>query len=1502
MYTNYSASSASPSSEIYSVPTLHSSSTSSQDSTLKATASTVGSTSSAQSSSAESSLRSTAKSEGWNVSSILSNSRLPSSSTGLESLLSSTTVPPPSQAIDNLHDSTSKNVSQSYSSKSWENDGAVQTNPSRSPNHTLAIIGTSSMRGSENASMTRGTTGRGSSATAYNGNDGTAYSGPISRAGAMGWLPSQHSSTSGRGVKANLTSPTRTLKASGIMGSIQASAFGASLSPSPKSINSTIGSSMQVSTPHNITGGPVVAISAPTGFLSTKNGIASWSMQISIPHNMTVGPTIAIPSASAIYSPSNHSTAANRTLKNESSRNSTSNNLTPTGPVMHGSISPNRTLANTTSWKWTTANNSAPSAGLPFNTALNGSMRSRPTTRFTNSTSKQQNACSSTLTTNPFITTTIYTITVEMDQMITLAANASLPPPVIISPPSACATTTNLYNPNWGPGKDHNPNTQSVLLVTKKNPVAISPETVGPLFNVPTTTSQPPVAQPAESAQPETPDSGNNSDSSDGHQSSNGNDNHSQEPATSDGNAQPQAVGNKPDQDSGRGAANTESPSASSEDHTAGSAKLNQELPEPALKSTNSGQSNDGGSEPGSGAGQDSGGDGGASNNDQGSAEDRQTASTGQNTADGGGANGQGPSASGDQSSGGGQASKEGGSTPSNGQGSGDNNQIPGGTSPPAVGHKPGAGAGEASSSGVGGQASPDGDQSNSGSTGSQEASQQSGSGSQSVDNGTGNPSTINQTPNSGTSQEGSPADGNSDIQGSPNGENANSGGYVPTAATVDGVPIAVANSAVAVGSHTVSAGSPPTTFVENGQTFSIEPSQIIGPHTTIPIQAAITPPPQSSTNIGGVPVVLQPNKVIIGSQTFTHGSTAAFAVYNGQTYSWDAKQLVGPSGNIVAFPSSTPTIPRVTAGGQIFSVYPSYLKASGSDINLPNSPSASPFVINDRTFSVNPSQLIAPGSSITIPPATQPTPFVYKSQTFSVDNSRFIAPSATIPITSGSGTVRYGTEVITISHTQIVCPDTTIALSGNAPLETSVGLSAITTGGVTFSIGPSAAVLGSSTYSFLPGQVAATNTDLGQPITIDHGGVKFGTVAVAVPTTPTSYSAVTQNGITLSLAPSNIVLDGKTQDISSNMVPITTAIQGQSISIGANGVAFPSTTIPLPTSTGYSVVTQGGLTLSLAASNVILNGETQSIQPTMVPITTTVDGKTVSIGPQGIEIPGITIPLPTPSPSYAVVSQNGITISVAPTAAVIHGSTFAIGPDTPATMVVDGQTISVGPSEINFPGTTISLPTRTSQEAPARVTADGLTFSVGPSDAFIDGTAYAIGNGAMSKTISVGSEMVVLGSDGVVLPTTTIAPQQTPTAVATADGVTISADATEAIINGTTYAIGNNAIAKTVTIGSDTIGLGTKGIILPSSTIAPWSNGSLTGSPIVGTNGASIAPSSVQALAATGNSPPTGLPSTGPGGEKDNVRQGAGSLARPLDMVSWSIVLGLLLIGLVTL
>lgn len=993
--------------------------------------------------------------------------------------------------------------------------------------------------------------------------------------------------------------------------------------------------------------------------------------------------------------------------------------------------------------------------------------------------------CSGVVTLYPATSTVIVTATVLFNETITLSYNATTPAPVLITPLPACQTITSRcaasYKgkcPNVGPIippkiiPPHKPLTISTLLVTQKSPVIIHQgHAVGNLFGSPTTARLVPApssvnGQPAGSPQAQqTSDVG--SPSSDMQIQSDGS-------SVSRSSDHGQASGNTtPQQESQLGNAPATVPKA-----------VNAES-----QQTGTGLS----------GGEATGGEvaHGQASGDQ--------ASEGESSA----AQSPGEQAKGVQSNG-----SEASESPVSGGRSSAGHNSWAQTSDEVDDVDEAASDGGSSTSGSAhdstGTAQPD--RSTSGHSKADQTSSESPpsdeftSSSQNGDSGTiSSPPDRKQFPSGVPSdKDGDSMDGNGGIQES---IDTPANQQVPKAVTANGVPISIAPFAVIVGSRTINVGSPLTTVMVQGQNVVVQSSQIIVGGTTIPIEAAITPPPAISVKISDTPVVLQPDQLVIGSQSFRHGSSTDTAILGGQTYSWDADQLVGP-GTTVAFPSAnafTAPAPRITAAGQVFSVYRSSLKAAGFTVALPNTPKASPFMYKGQRFLVNPSQLIAPDRSVTIPSSGKPTPFVYGGSTFSIDASQFIAASTTLSLSARSGVITYRGQELTIQSSQIACPSTIITLSAEPHSQVTAMPLAMTEGGLTFSLGPSAAVIASSTYSFLPGQTPATITSHGQAVVVGLDGVKIGTIKIPIPTIPPSYS----------------------------------------------------------------VVTEGGLTLSLAPSKVVLSGHTNEVQSGMSPIKTIIDGQTINIGPHGVGLGTVTIPLPTPESSYQVVTDGDLTFSIASSEAVIKGSTFAIGPDVPATMAVDGRMFSIGPQRIHFPGTTIDLPSMTNRYEPGAVTAEGLTFFIGPTNVIIDSSDYPIGKGASAETIMVASHTIRLGADGIMLPSTTIPPEQIPSAI-TADGLIFSVDLSQAIINGSTYQIGNGAMAMTAVAGSQTMKLGTNGIVLPSTTIVPWSNMTKPAfNPVPGRTGAS------------GATPPTGLPGSVSTGEERGLHNRAGTPLR---------------------
>jgi hypothetical protein len=604
-------------------------------------------------------------------------------------------------------------------------------------------------------------------------------------------------------------------------------------------------------------------------------------------------------------------------------------------------------------------------------------------------------------------------------------------------------------------------------------------------------------------------------------------------------------------------------------------------------------------------------------------------------------------------------------------------------------------------------------------------------------------------------------------------------------------------------------------------------------------------PAPDAVVTIGNVPIKLQPNKIVIGTRTFTPGAVPTPIVYNGQTFHLDASRLTSPQTTVAIPQAAGAALPLVTAGGQVFTVGSSGLQAPGLTVAIPRGPEASSFQYKGQTFKINPSQLIASDRFVALPGGPRPTPpptFVYNGETFSVDGSRFIGPSATLAISPGSNVVVYNGDTLTIQPSQIVGPRTTITLANANRGPITAAPSAITAAGLAFSIGPAAAIIGSSTFSFLPGQTSTTIVYQGTTISIGPSGVAFAGTTIPIPTPPPSFSTVTAGGLTFALAPSQAVIGGRTFSIGTNIAPITTVVNGQTISIGPKGIGLATTTVPLPnpTDVALSTVTAGGLTFAIGPSQAVIGGRTFSVGPDIAPMTTVLNDKTISIGPQGVALAGTTIPFPNPTAaSFSTVTAGGLTLTVGPSQAIIAGRTFTIGPGSaPITTVINGEKITIGSRGVVLATTTVALPS--SPSGYSVFTAGDLTFSLSPSQAVISGKTYTIAPGIAPITTTINGQIVTIGSKGIGFAGTTAAiPSATTLAgasVVTVDGLTITIEPTEAVIAGKTYPIGIGATPTTVVIGTETISFGPGGVGLPTTTIAP-APASFTGSTGSGVN-----------------------------------------------------------------
>ncbi|KAI9771890.1 MAG: hypothetical protein M1840_001660 [Geoglossum simile] len=271
-------------------------------------------------------------------------------------------------------------------------------------------------------------------------------------------------------------------------------------------------------------------------------------------------------------------------------------------------------------------------------------------------------------------------------------------------------------------------------------------------------------------------------------------------------------------------------------------------------------------------------------------------------------------------------------------------------------------------------------------------------------------------------------------------------------------------------------------------------------------------------------------------------------------------------------------------------------------------------------------------------------------------------------------------------------------------------------------------------------GSPGAISTKLGAIIASAFNGVIPNQNGSPPPPSPPQQGQV--NGISYSVGPAAIVIDGKTY---SPTAPTAVSLpNGQVANIGPGGLTIGNTFVPTNPDGSVSP-SQGvinGVPYTLTPNGIVISGNTySSSQPTSIPLP---GGQTLVIGPGGsFQIGGVTVPGSSPGSSGVI---SGVPYTIQPGGIVISGTTFSTSQPTSVTLP-NGQTLVIGPGgTVQIGGTNVPLVTSGSLNGisysitpggsivingqtlnPASATAitlpDGHIVTLGPSGLTIDGT-----------------------------------------------------------------------------------------------------------------------------------------------------------------------------------
>ncbi|KAK4157271.1 hypothetical protein C8A00DRAFT_40366 [Chaetomidium leptoderma] len=274
---------------------------------------------------------------------------------------------------------------------------------------------------------------------------------------------------------------------------------------------------------------------------------------------------------------------------------------------------------------------------------------------------------------------------------------------------------------------------------------------------------------------------------------------------------------------------------------------------------------------------------------------------------------------------------------------------------------------------------------------------------------------------------------------------------YRPTATPIT---VAVQPTAVVINGNTIrdNPAQPTQVVIIADQTFTIDPTRVVGAGATVDRPSAtggVYVPVPTSTNLGGIPVVISSSVAVIGGSSFTLNPTATTtATISGQTFTIGPSTIAGASQTL-----PLPTLPR-----------PTEVVVAGGDL----------------VTAIGRSVLVIHGTTLTYSTGgSDPT----KSTVLTIDGDDVL--------TLGPGGVTAHGGSLTMGGSHASSPqDTQYALVGGATI-TKIGASVVVIRDVTYTVGP-----GSGTTTTVVG---------GQSVTIMPRGVEVGSLTLGFPFGPTT-------------------------------------------------------------------------------------------------------------------------------------------------------------------------------------------------------------------------------------------------------------------------------------------------------------------------------------------------------------------------------------------------------------
>jgi hypothetical protein len=210
---------------------------------------------------------------------------------------------------------------------------------------------------------------------------------------------------------------------------------------------------------------------------------------------------------------------------------------------------------------------------------------------------------------------------------------------------------------------------------------------------------------------------------------------------------------------------------------------------------------------------------------------------------------------------------------------------------------------------------------------------------------------------------------------------------------------------------------------------------------------------------------------------------------------------------------------------------------------------------------------------------------------------------------------------------------------------------------------------------------------------------------------------------------------------------------------------------VPTPTTTNM-----GGLAVTVSGSVAVIDGTTFNIP--MTASSAIVKGQTVSLGPNGVAIASQTVPITVvPLPTEVFIAGGELVTAIGPSLFVMGGKTITYGGGSSVVTDVDGDTITIGPEGVTMHGSTIGGDGVKTGDSRFEIVGGATVTEIGASVAVINGVTYTVGPGTGTTTTVIGGETITISPSGVVISTLTLKYPFGPTMVITpTPGATVAA------------------------------------------------------------------------------------------------------------------------------